>query len=289
MTLAEAFPPYRPAIPIKGWNDLPTDIERAEIHGRVVKDFAPLLDLKHLRTLEVSAPSAAQLALLGRLESLKVLAIDHPGRDLAPLAGLEGLQALKLFAFEASTFAGIEGLRGLRYFQIDHAPKLSSLEPLEHLPQLEWLSIMTPPGWDASRKTIKVASLTPLSRLRALRYLRLMGVEPKIDGLAPLASLTQLEVLDFSHVFTLTMADYAGLAAALPQTEGDCLRPTYRLNIRTLCKKCQEAELMWLTAPPSRARAALCPKCNATKLAAHVSAFERLKAQAASRSSHSPD
>ncbi len=43
MTLADAFPATRPAIPIKGWSDLATDIERAEIHGRVVKDFAPLL------------------------------------------------------------------------------------------------------------------------------------------------------------------------------------------------------------------------------------------------------
>lgn len=289
MTLADAFPAFRPAIPIRSWSDVPTDIERAEVHGRVVKDFSPLLDLGDLRTLEVSAPSPAQLKVLARLERLEVLAIDHPGRDVTPLHALAGLKALKLFSIEGTTLDGLDGLRALRFLQIDHAPKLGSLGPLGCLSQLEWLSLMTPPGWDAARKTIKVESLAPLSTLRALRYLRLMGVEPQTGGLGPLAALTQLEELAFSHVFTLAMADYAGLAAALPRTRGDCLQPSYRLNIRTLCKKCREAELVWLTAPPARTRAALCPNCDAAKLATHIGAFERLKAQAAGSEPPTPD
>jgi hypothetical protein len=168
----------------------------------------------------------------------------------------------------------------LRFLDIEHAPKLSSLEPLRALKRLEWLSISTPASWDASRKTIKVESLAPLAALTRLRYLSLRGIEPKSDGLAPLAKLKQLDELVFSHVYSLPMADYARLAALLPDTKGDCLAPYYRLSTRFACKRCKDEELVWLTGPQSRAKHALCPKCDVKLLAAHVARFAEVKREA---------
>jgi hypothetical protein len=115
-----------------------------------------------------------------------------------------------------------------------------------------------------------------------LRFLGLRGVEPQADGLAPLAKLARLEEIALSHVFSLSLTDYARLAAALPNAEGDCLQPTYRLAVRLPCKRCRETDVVWLTGPPPRGKRSLCPRCDARKLAEHIAAFEREKALARS-------
>ena len=89
--------------------------------------------------------------------------------------------------------------------------------------------------------------------------------------------LTRLKQLEFSHVFTVPMAEYASLAAALPNTRGDRLRASHALNVRMVCPKCKEADLISLTAPRPRTKAQLCPRCDAPKLAAHEAEFSRLK------------
>jgi hypothetical protein len=100
---------------------------------------------------------------------------------------------------------------------------------------------------------------------------------PRDASLQPLARLTRLKQLAFSHVFTVPMAEYATLAAALPDTRGDCLRASHALHVRLLCPKCKEAGRVSLTAPHPRTKAQLCPRCDASKLAAHEADFTRLK------------
>jgi len=283
MTRTDAFPSLGPSFPIKAWDGVPADVERAEIRGNVIKDFAPLLRLKKLRSLEAMCDTPAQLEIVGQLRGLEILVLEHMGKGLEKIGELSKLKALRLFAFKAAGLAGIEGLAGLRYLDIEHAPKLSSLEPLRSLCRLEWLSISTPPSWDASRKTIKIDNLAPLADLGRLRFLSLRGVEPRSGGIAAIAELKHLEELVFSHVFSLTMEDYARLAAALPNTKGDCLAPTYRLSTHFSCKTCKDEELVWLTAPRRGAKHALCPKCDAKQLAAHVAAFDAIKREASGK------
>lgn len=280
MPAENPFPAASDYVPIKTWTGLARDVERAEIHGLVVKDFSPLMDLRRLKALRVVPDGEKQLAVLGGLDRLETLEAEHvPAKALAHLGKLKSLKALHLFAFGGTSLDGLEGLKSLRHLVIEHAPKLASLEALGALASLKSLSISTPPSWDASRRTIKVTTLAPLARLSKLESLALRGVEPQRDGLKPLARLVSLKELDFSHVFSLTMADYAGLAGALPKARGDCLSPTYKLVIGPCCKKCR-TQNVWLTGSAPGTKRSLCPKCDEAKLKAHVAEFEKIRATA---------
>ena len=278
MQLEDAFPQPEPLYPIKSWSDVPPDITGAEIHGLTVKDFAPLRTLKKLRALRALCDTPKQYGTVGSLANLRWLALDHCGAaGLTRFGELTHLRALNLFAFKSASLDGVQALPALEYLQIEHAPKIASLDPLGECPRLRWLWISTPPGWDASRKTIKVESLAPLSQIASLEFLTLMGVEPRDASLQPLARLTRLKRLGFSHVFTVPMVEYARLAAGLPDVPGDCLRASHAPNVRILCPRCKESDVVALTAPPPRTKAHLCPRCDASKLAAHEAEFTRLK------------
>lgn len=284
MSLANDFPSIEPAIDIRSWQNVPGKTARASISGVVVKDFAPLRDLAQLRSLNAICNTRAQLATVAELVKLEALSLNHHSLGLEPIGTLARLKVLRLDVFRSASLHGIEDLKGLRYLRVEHAPKLVSLEPLAALEKLEWLSISTPASWDASRRTIKVESLAPLANLSRLRHLGLTGVEPRSAGLLPLHNLQKLKQLDFSHVQSLAMANYAALAAALPRTRGNCLQPTYRLRqIPWLCRKCGATERVWLTAPPARTKNTQCPTCDAAKIAAHEAEFARMKAAAARR------
>jgi hypothetical protein len=279
MQVEDAFPQPAPLYPIKSWDDVPPDVTGAEIHGLAVKDFAPLRTLKKLRALRAVCDTPKQYGTVGSLANLRWLALDHCGAaGLTRFGGLTNLRALSLFAFKAASLDGVQALPALEYLQIEHAPKIASLDPLGECPRLRWLWISTPPGWDASRRTIKVESLAPLSQIASLEFLTLMGVEPRDASLRPLVRLTRLKQLAFSHVFTVPMAEYAKLAAALPNARGDCLHASHAPNVRTVCPTCKKADLVSLTAPRPRTKAHLCPRCDAPKLAAHEAEFTQLKA-----------
>jgi hypothetical protein len=278
MHLEDAFPQPEPLYPIKSWNGVPPDITGAEIHGLAVKDFSPLRTLKKLRSLRAVCDTPKQYEAVGSLTDLRWLALDHCGATgLRAFGRLTKLRALNLFAFKTASLDGMEALPALEYLQIEHAPKLASFGPLGGCSRLRWLWVSTPAGWDASRKTIKVESLAPLSHLASLEFLALMGVEPRDVSLQPLACLTRLKQLQFSHVFSVPMAEYARLAAALPNTKGDCLAASHATSVHMVCPKCKQADLVALTAPRPRAKAHLCLRCDAPALTAHETEFARLK------------
>lgn len=282
MNLVDTFPKLDPATPITAWTNLPPKMERARIHGGAVRDFTPLLDLKGMRALTATCMTKAQLETVTQLNQLHTLCLEHHSGTLEDVGRLTKLRALSLSVFKGE-LKGIEALANVEYLSIFHAPKLPTLAPLAALKRLSWLSISTPPSWDTSRKTIKVESFAPLSKLTALRYLDLKGIEPKKGSLAPLENLTALRELQISHVHAIPLAQYAALAAALPNTKGHCLSATYPLpQLRLRCAKCG-TPYVWLTAPPRGTKTTLCEKCDAPKVAKHRMEFERLKTAARQR------
>src|SRR5262245_13000592 len=168
---------------------------------------------------------------IAALRGLRVLRLNGAaGDDLGFLAGLADLRILGLDSLKTASLRGLAGLQRLECLVIEHAPQITSLEPIGHLAALRHLSISTPASWDASRRCIEVDTLGPLGQLARLEHLTLRGVRPAADGLRPLEHLEALRTIDISHVPDFGLEDYARLAGALPQAAGSCLQPHFRMN-----------------------------------------------------------
>lgn len=191
--------------------------------------------------------------------------------DLSFLRANQSLRVLQLS--EADALRGLEDLSQVRELVLSHSPKVHSLEPLAALRDLRFLTITTPPSWDASRKCLEVDSLEPLGGMHALVSLDLCGVRPIHGGLQPLRKLTGLQVLSVSHVYDFDLRDYADLAAHLPSTAGNCLRPCYGFGVDLPCRKCGR-QMVGLTGSKPRARRSLCLSCDKARLIEHFEAWK---------------
>lgn len=272
------FPRPSEFLPVRDW-DAPVELaEAVEIHGAQVADFTPLLTMPRLRSLWCSCDTAKQYAIVAKLQHLDFLRIDFCGKHrLQEIGRHSHVKALELNVFHPESLEGLESFAALEYLFIVHAPKITSFAPLASLAQLKGLLVTTPPSWDASRRTIRIQTIAPLSNLRQLEQLSLTGVEPTTDGLQPLHELT-LEALHISHVPSLTLEDYARLAAHLPHTVGACLQPTYQAAVKRLCPRCGR-EMAWLTGTKPRAKKQRCPVCEAEVIQRHVDQFHKIVAQ----------
>ena len=118
-------------------------------------------------------------------------------RSLAPVEKLENLQTLVVATWPDESFEVLRPLKRLRYLSVVHLPKVSSLDPLASLTELESLSLETLPSWDVSGKVQEVESVEPLAKLEGMRHLQLFGVRPRAGDLTPLFGLS-LESARFS-------------------------------------------------------------------------------------------
>lgn len=192
--------------------------------------------------------------------------------DLSFLRANQSLRILQVS--EAHSLRGIDLLTQVRELVLAHSPKVRSLEPLAALHDLQFLTITTPPSWDASRKCLEVDSLEPLSGLNALVSLSLCGVKPIHGRLQPLQKLTGLRSLSVSHVYIFNLRDYAELAAHLPNTVGACLRPCHSFGFDLPCRKCG-SQMVGLTGTGPGARRVLCLSCDRPRLLEHFDAWSK--------------
>lgn len=173
---------------------------------------------------------------IAALHGLRVLRLNGAiGDDLGFLAELAHLRILGLESLKTSSVRGIEALRRVECLVIDHAQRLTSLDPIANLDELRHLSISTPASWDPARRCIEVDTLAPLGELARLEHLTLRGVRPSADGLRPLERLKALWAVDISHVPDFGLEDFARLAGALPHAAGICLQPHFRMNFPWPC------------------------------------------------------
>lgn len=216
-----------------------------------VHSIASRPDIMTARSLSLAAVRDSDLSFLRANQSLRILEVS-----------------------EAHSLRGIEVLSQIRELVLVHIPKVHSLEPLAALRDLQFLTITTPPSWDASRKVLEVDSLEPLSTLNALVSLSLCGVRPIHGRLQPLHKLTGLHTLSVSHVYDFDLRDYADLGAHLPNTVGACLRPYFGYGFNLPCRKCGN-QMIGLTGSKPRVRRFLCLSCDRARLLEHLDAWKK--------------
>lgn len=119
-------------------------------------------------------------------------------RSLADVGKLQNLEELVIATFSDSVEIFVD-LRKLRYLRILHMPKVTNLEGIRHLNNLEVLSLSTLPSWDSKRKCTVVDSLKPLSTLPKLKHLELFGVRPSDKSLNDLQECALLQTARFSQ------------------------------------------------------------------------------------------
>jgi len=225
--------------------------------------------------LAISRLSQPELESLKRFSSLTCLCLIAPQiTSLASLQELPNLTALELD--DPPTLFGLERVIGLQCLVLRHFRRIKSLTPIGVISSLRVLSLSTIPSWDASRRSLEVDSLDPLSKLANLESLRMIGVKPLDARLDPLSRLTQLRHLHISHEFQFQLEDYAALARSLPDASGHCLLPYYALpQLSMRCNRCG-GEIVFLTGPRPRTRRQLCPICDEKKLRAHEQRWDEI-------------
>jgi hypothetical protein len=184
-----------------------------------------------------------------------------------------------LWHYPLSSLAPIGKMIKLRRLQMIHLPKVTRLDPLSTLVELEELRIETLPSWDASGKTLVVESLKPLEGLRKLRFLAMAGVVAGDGDLSPLASLKKLEQLHFANRYS--QEQLARLACCLPQATGSFLAPFKSLGIH--CAKCGSEKVM-LSGSDIKNPKVICPTCRRKKYDETVARFEKFRGEV--RGSH---
>jgi hypothetical protein len=134
-------------------------------------------------------------SLPAKVTSLKVWYCKY--QTLEALRTFIDLRTLAIASFPDDSFEAIGALKQLESLQVLHFPRVSSLEPLRGLSKLRSLSLESLPSWDSSSKRLVVDSLAPLADLPNLEVLRLLGVVPQNQSLAPLEKSKSLRVARF--------------------------------------------------------------------------------------------
>lgn len=191
--------------------------------------------------------------------------------DFSPLLGLPKLHSLEIFDFARGDLSLIGRLRSINRLVLYHIPQVYRLDPLSSLSDLAVLNLRSLPSWDASGKTLRFKTLKPLRACKGLRRLVLMKARVDEDGLMPLHKLTGLR--EFVTDNTFTLEDFARLAGALPDCQGDYLVPFHQAHYNPSCKKCG-ADKIRLSGV--RRGGLVCLTCNAERVKAHIAEFERV-------------
>lgn len=194
-----------------------------------IKSIASIPKLKNLGYLHIgSSPSLAPLDPLGEVSELEWLELENirATRDLGFLREFTNLKGLTIGGDSNS----------IKYL------KAESLEPLENLQNLYWLSLPT--------FTTEDGSLMPLAKLGSLKYLSL------------------------SNKFK--MEEFAKLAGARPDIECDRLKPVSDVLSYFTCKKCGGNKMVLLT---GKGKPILCVDCDADTIARHIDAFNEIADQ----------
>lgn len=221
MTIAHASHAERIAAGIGfEWDRLPetathiaqVDPDAADVRfRRERRSHAGLHRFTAIRRLWADAVDASFLEEIAAMQGLELLGISRAtASDLRPLAALPRLR--RLIVRNATRVADLDWVRGLPALEVlglENLPRVSSLAPLSALTGLRSLGVEGS-MWTAMR----VESLAPLRPLQELEYLFLTNLRVQDRSLQPLHGLTSLQVLQCARYFD--EAEFAALQAARP-------------------------------------------------------------------------
>jgi len=144
--------------------------------------------------------------------------------DLSSLSAMHRLRHLKIhWNTKLTSLDALGGLKQLETLVLLDTPKASDLEPLRQLSELS--AFLFGGGiWHAN----EALSLAPLASLPKLAEVALENLRIHSNGLRPLAGCAALETLTLSNQFETE--EYAWLSVALPHVQCSQLAPWVPIN-----------------------------------------------------------
>jgi len=150
--------------------------------------------------LDLIRDTATVFPLVDRPSEIRTLRVWHcKYKSLQALAGFKYLEEIVIATFPDKSLDVLAPLTNLRYLSILHMPKVSELEALSALENIESLSLATSPAWDSAGKCTIVSSLEPVARMKSLKHLELFGVCQADKSLAVLEQCRNLQSARFSQ------------------------------------------------------------------------------------------
>lgn len=160
------------------------NLHRIDLNRTPVADIEPLTELTNLKSLRLDRTQVEDLTALAELEKLFTVWLDGTRvKDLAPLAELKNLYILRFPDTQITELAPLGGLKSLGTIRA-YNTQVSDLAPIAQLKKLRSLSI----------QHTKVKDLSPLAGLKYLQQLQLQGTQ--INDLVPISNLKFLRRLD---------------------------------------------------------------------------------------------
>jgi hypothetical protein len=270
--LYELVVPRRPIV--EDLHLVPDDATFVATRG-TASHLGRLRNLERLQALWANPASPALFEACARAPALRAIYVTHFKRlDTVAIAGAPRLEHLMLgWAPRLVDLSFLRDLPALRTIYLEDMKRVD-LSTLPELPEVTGLHL----GggmWSA----LDVESLEPLTRLPALRHLRLSNVRPRDGGLRALTQLRALRELHLPNFFELE--EVARLAGSLPSPVRDSLSPVFMTwqggssaSEAFRCPTCGGLRDM-MTGKPS---ALLCPTCDAAKYRRRVTRWEIARA-----------
>jgi len=196
-----------------------------------------LREFGELKELVIFDPNQEAVAEIGRLPKLEFLYIEQTrAQDLSPLTACRSLRHLTIKG--GTQVSGLDWVRDmppLESMLIENFKKVTDISPLASLAAVKALGIE---GSMWSRQ--RVDSLAPLTVLSQLEALFITNCKPDRDGLKPLHELRNLRCLEAAAFYS--EAEFASLEQALPELSCDWFRlirehGTIKKAISALIKK----------------------------------------------------
>lgn len=169
--------------------------------------------------------------------------------------------------YDPESIDGLADCPEIERLTLQHFPKIFSLDPIAKLPNLRTLFLTTQPGWDGTNRCLEVETFLPLTRLKAIEHIEILGVVPRRDGVTPFSLIPKLKTLILANTTFYQLEDFAYLSKHLANAVN--FQPVTQMNFLTACKKCKFMMLFLQGSKPG-GRKYVCPSCHRKLILRHL-------------------